>query len=75
MTRNILALAITAAIGMCSPGVAHAEQLAATSGVTTKIDLNYLMYTPDEYASSSDAYPLVVWLHGGDQASAFCPII
>lgn len=67
MTRNILALVITAAIGMFSPGLAQAEQLAATSDVTTKNDLNYLLYTPDDYATSGNAYPLVVWLHGGDQ--------
>ena len=48
MTRNIMALAFTAVIGMCSAGVAHAEQLAARSSTTIKNDLNYLIYTPDD---------------------------
>ena len=67
MTQNIMALALTAVIGLFGAGLAHAEQLAAKSSASIKSDLNYLMYTPDDYASSGQAYPLVVWLHGGDQ--------
>ncbi|KQW41308.1 phospholipase [Ensifer sp. Root1252] len=67
MTRNIMALVFAAVCGMCGLGVTHAEQLAARSSASIKNDLNYLMYTPDDYASSGSAYPLVVWLHGGDQ--------
>jgi predicted peptidase len=67
MTRNIMALVFASVCGMCSLGVTHAEQLAARSNASIKNDLNYLMYTPDDYASSGSAYPLVVWLHGGDQ--------
>ncbi|MBD9638741.1 dienelactone hydrolase family protein [Ensifer sp. ENS07] len=67
MTRYNIALVFAAVWGMCSAGVTHAEQLAATSSSNIKNDLNYLMYTPDDYASSDKTYPLVVWLHGGDQ--------
>jgi len=67
MTRNIMALAFAAISGMCSAAVTHAEQLAVRSTTSIKSDLNYLMYTPDDYGASDKAYPLVVWLHGGDQ--------
>lgn len=70
MAWNIKALALAAIIGMCSAGMAPAEQLAAKSNASMKNDLNYLLYTPDGYASSGTAYPLVVWLHGGDQGGA-----
>lgn len=52
MTRYNIALVFAAVWGMCSAGVTHAEQLAATSRSNIKNDLNYLMYTPDDYASS-----------------------
>jgi predicted peptidase len=67
MTRNIMALVFTVVIGMCSAGVTHADQMAAKSSASTASNLNYLIYTPEDYASSSNTYPLVVWLHGGDQ--------
>ena len=70
MRRNIMGLVFTAIIGTCSATVTHAEQLAARSSTSINSDLNYLLYTPDDYASSSSAYPLVVWLHGGDQGGA-----
>jgi predicted peptidase len=38
-----------------------------TSTATVKNDLKYLMYTPNGYESSNVSFPLVVWLHGGDQ--------
>ncbi|WEZ86094.1 prolyl oligopeptidase family serine peptidase (plasmid) [Rhizobium sp. 32-5/1] len=62
-----MALVFAAVWGLGSVGVTHAEQLAARSATSIKSDLNYLIYTPDNYASSDKAYPLVVWLHGGDQ--------
>lgn len=43
---------------------------ATTSTATVKSDLSYLMYTPDGYEASKDTYPLVVWLHGGDQGGS-----
>lgn len=67
MTRNIMAAVFAIACGMCSAGAMQAEQLAAKSSTSIKSDLNYLIYTPDDYASSDKTYPLVVWLHGGDQ--------
>ncbi len=70
MTRNFVALVFTAIIATCSAVVAHAEQVAARSSTSIKSDLNYLLYTPDDYASSNGKYPLVVWLHGGDQGGA-----
>ena len=67
MTRNIVAWAFTALFGVCSVTVTHADQLGIRSSSSVQSDLQYLMYTPDDYKSSSDRYPLVVWLHGGDQ--------
>lgn len=67
MTRNIVALVFTAVFGMCSVTVTHGEQLAMRSSASMQSDLNYLMYMPDDYKSSGNRYPLVVWLHGGDQ--------
>jgi predicted peptidase len=66
----ILSAALVAALGVCTVGVAHAEQVATTSTAAVKSDLNYLMYTPDGYEASKDTYPLVVWLHGGDQGGS-----
>jgi len=67
MIRRILPAALVAALGMCTLGAAHADQLAMTATATVKNDLKYLMYTPNGYETSNDSYPLVVWLHGGDQ--------
>ncbi len=67
MTRDIMALVVAVVCGLGSAAPTHGEQIAARSGATIANDLNYLMYTPDDYASSNKAYPLVVWLHGGDQ--------
>ncbi|CAH0342997.1 prolyl oligopeptidase family serine peptidase [Rhizobium sp. CECT 9324] len=67
MTRGIVALVFAAVVGMCNAGVTHAEQSAERSSTSIENDLNYLMYTPEGYSSSEKAYPLVVWLHGGDQ--------
>ncbi len=67
MTREIMALVLAAVLGISSLGMARAEQLAAKSSSKIESDLDYLMYVPDDYSSSSKTYPLVVWLHGGDQ--------
>lgn len=47
-----------------------ADQLPATAKASIPNDLKYLLYTPDDYASSQQAFPLVVWLHGGDQGGS-----
>ncbi len=47
----------------CRRGACRA--VAARSSTTIKNDLNYLIYTPDDYASSSNAYPLVVGYTAG----------
>ncbi len=49
---------------------ALAEQKAMKSSVTIASDINYLLYTPKGYAGSDETYPLVVWLHGGDQGGS-----
>lgn len=66
----ILSAALVAALGIGTVGAARAEQVATTSTATVKSDLNYLMYTPDGYEASKGTYPLVVWLHGGDQGGS-----
>jgi predicted peptidase len=70
MNRNIIALAFAVTIAMVSGGVSRAEQVEARSDASIKTDLNYLMYTPEDYAASGEAYPLIVWLHGGDQGGS-----
>lgn len=54
-------------VGLTYAGATNAAQVALKSSASIKSSLNYLMYTPDDYDTSTDAYPLVVWLHGGDQ--------
>lgn len=46
---------------------ALAGQTVLTSNATIKTGLNYLLYKPSDYDTSGKTYPLVVWLHGGDQ--------
>ncbi|TDK31247.1 alpha/beta fold hydrolase [Rhizobium deserti] len=70
MTGRIVFAALGAALSLCVFSGAHAAQAAATSTTTIKNDLNYLMYTPEGYETSNDTYPLVVWLHGGDQGGS-----
>lgn len=70
MLRKILPLAAVAALGLFNPGAAHAEQVALISTVSVKNDLKYLLYTPDGYEASTESYPLVIWLHGGDQGGS-----
>lgn len=67
MMRKLLRLILIAGLGLCASSVVRAEQVALTSSASLKNDLKYLIYTPDGYASSGETYPLVVWLHGGDQ--------
>ncbi|MDW9446221.1 prolyl oligopeptidase family serine peptidase [Sinorhizobium meliloti] len=70
MLRRILPLAAIAALGLFDPEAAIAEQVALTSTVSVKNELKYLLYTPDGYATSTETYPLVIWLHGGDQGGS-----
>jgi predicted peptidase len=61
-----LAAAATALSLACGP--VSADTVAATSDATFANDLAYLLYTPADYETSEARYPLVVWLHGGDQS-------
>lgn len=70
MLRKILPLAAIAALGLFNPEAVNAEQVALTSTVSVKNDLKYLLYTPDGYETSTESYPLVIWLHGGDQGGS-----
>lgn len=70
LNRMMLSLAAVAVIGLLHPTVVSAEQAAHTSTASIETDINYLMYTPDGYEESSETYPLVVWLHGGDQGGS-----
>lgn len=67
MLLKILPVVAVAALGAFNAGTTYADQVAVTSTASIKSDLNYLMYTPDGYEASTESYPLVVWLHGGDQ--------
>ena len=41
-----------------------------TSATPISIDINYLLYTPQGYENSEQKFPLILWLHGGDQAGS-----
>jgi predicted peptidase len=66
LTRSVAAAAI-----LCtSLSPASADQVAKTSDATIVNDLQYLLYTPQGYDGSDQRFPLVVWLHGGDQSGS-----
>lgn len=67
MFRALLSVAALASIAFLSPIPAMADQTALTSSASIKNELNYLLYKPSDYDTSGKTYPLVVWLHGGDQ--------
>ncbi|MFE0017631.1 alpha/beta fold hydrolase [Mesorhizobium sp. NPDC059054] len=70
MFRSLLSVVALASIALWSPMPAFAGQTALTSNASIKNDLNYLLYKPSDYDSSDKTYPLVVWLHGGDQGGS-----
>lgn len=70
MKKGFLSAVLCAALAASAFGAALADQVAMTSTATIKNDLNYLIYTPEGYETSSETYPLVVWLHGGDQGGS-----
>lgn len=69
MRNTIASLAIAAALGF-GTAPALAGQTAAKSTASIPAELNYLLSTPPGYESSSEAFPLIVWLHGGDQGGS-----
>lgn len=70
MFRSLL-LAVALTSGALSiPETALAGQTAQTSKATIQADLGYLLYMPSDYDTSGKTYPLVVWLHGGDQGGS-----
>lgn len=69
MRTILVSLALSAALGLGTAS-AQAEQTAAMSTATIPTNLNYLLSTPAGYETSSEAYPLIVWLHGGDQGGS-----
>lgn len=70
MRREIIFAAMVAAFGIGTAYPTYAGQVAMTSASTVKADLRYLMQTPTGYDTSSATYPLIVWLHGGDQGGS-----
>lgn len=62
LTRPLAAAALFAA----TLAPAFADQVAGASPAAD--GLGYLLYTPSDYDGSDATYPLVVWLHGGDQS-------
>lgn len=67
MFRASLSVVALASIALWSPMPVLAGQTALTSNASIKSDLGYLLYKPSDYDTSGKTYPLVVWLHGGDQ--------
>ncbi|WP_413615601.1 dienelactone hydrolase family protein [Halomonas cupida] len=46
----------------------HAEQTAEVMEKDVETRMQYLVYLPDDYASTEGDYPLVLYLHGGDES-------
>lgn len=67
--RIFVSLALGAALGLAS-APAMAEQTAMKAKATIPADLGYLISTPPGYETSVETYPLIVWLHGGDQGGS-----
>lgn len=65
-----LKFCLIAVAALATATFASAEQKAVKSDVNIASDINYLLYTPKDYAGSDKTYPLVVWLHGGDQGGS-----
>ncbi|XHE16291.1 dienelactone hydrolase family protein [Agrobacterium deltaense] len=65
-----LKLCLIAVAALATSTFAFAEQKAMKSDATIASDINYLLYTPKDYDGSDKTYPLVVWLHGGDQGGS-----
>ncbi|MCZ7485840.1 prolyl oligopeptidase family serine peptidase [Rhizobium rhizogenes] len=65
-----LKFCLIAVAALTTSTFASAEQKAVKSDVTIASDINYLLYTPKDYTGSNKTYPLVVWLHGGDQGGS-----
>ncbi|CAM5306224.1 hypothetical protein MAUB1S_05339 [Mycolicibacterium aubagnense] len=70
MFRSLLLAVALASAALSIPKTALAGQTAQTSKATIQADRAYLLYTPSDYETSDKAYPLVVWLHGGDQGGS-----
>jgi len=62
----IASYAITAAWALPT----WAEQVEGRSTSNVPSDINYLLYTPADYDASDADFPLIVWLHGGDQGGS-----
>ncbi len=70
MFRSLLLAVALASAALSIPETALAGQIAQTSKAAIQADLGYLLYTPSDYDTSGRTYPLVVWLHGGDQGGS-----
>lgn len=69
MKSGIAALAL-ACLSLGSAGGASAQQAEMRAAAQIPADINYLLYTPQGYKDSDKEFPLVVWLHGGDQGGS-----
>ncbi|MBB3952806.1 prolyl oligopeptidase family serine peptidase [Aureimonas jatrophae] len=70
MRHTLIALAALGLATALGPAAAQDRQTAMTSEATVPGGINYLISTPANYESSSERFPLIVWLHGGDQGGS-----
>jgi predicted peptidase len=70
MLRYLFSLAALGAVAISNPVSALADQKPHTAEAPIVNDLKYLLSTPQDYETSGVSYPVVVWLHGGDQGGS-----
>jgi predicted peptidase len=68
--RTIVAAVVVASATFAGSRAAIAEQPAMNSAAPMSADINYLLYTPQGYEESDQEFPLLVWLHGGNQGGS-----
>ncbi|MFP3382652.1 dienelactone hydrolase family protein [Tritonibacter sp. SIMBA_163] len=69
-TRTSISAVAIALASLGGASTTMAEQAAMTSTAPMPLDINYLLYTPDSFENSEKEFPLVVWLHGGNQGGS-----
>ena len=69
--KTWLLLAMTAGLAVSSARADDKQQAKSLEKeVTIKVKMDYLLYLPDDYAKSDQAYPLILFLHGAGESGS-----